>query len=63
LTARVSVSDSIGEAAKAKLANNPLAGINLVAGAEALAHFRETLRRGWSELDDAAVLKTYQDRG
>jgi putative dehydrogenase len=126
----------IGDAAKAKLVNNLLAGINLVAGAEALAlgmkiglapqqlfdiitassgnswvfedrmaralandfeprayahiltkdmtlatgmaaaagyatplgdaaleRFRETLRRGWSELDDAAVLKTYQDRG
>ena len=123
----------IGDAAKAKLVNNLLAGINLVAGAEALAlgmkmglapqqlfdiitassgnswvfedrmarvlandfeprayahiltkdmtlatgmaaaagyatplgdaaleRFRETLRRGWSELDDAAVLKTYQ---
>lgn len=127
---------TIGDAAKAKLVNNLLAGINLVAGAEALAlgmkmglepqqlfdiitassgnswvfedrmaralandfeprayahiltkdmtlatgmaaaagyptplgdaaleRFRETLRRGWSELDDAAVLKTYQDRG
>jgi 3-hydroxyisobutyrate dehydrogenase len=133
---RFAVSDSIGDAAKAKLVNNLLAGINLVAGAEALAlamkigldphkmfeiikassgnswvfedrmaralegdfaprahahiltkdvtlatgmaaaadyptplgdaalaQFRETLRRGWSELDDAAVLKTYQDRG
>jgi len=126
---------NIGDAAKAKLVNNLLAGINLVAGAEALAlgmeiglapqqlfdiitassgnswvfedrmsralandfeprayahiltkdmtlatgmaaaagyptplgdaaleRFRETLRRGWSELDDAAVLKTYQER-
>lgn len=125
---------AIGDAAKAKLINNLLAGINLVAGAEALslgmkmgldaeqlfdiirassgnswvfedrmaralkndftprahahiltkdmtlatgmAHgadhatplgdaalavFRETLKRGWSELDDAAVLKTYLD--
>ena len=133
---RFTVSDSIGDAAKAKLVNNLLAGINLVAGAEALAlamkigldphkmfeiikassgnswvfedrmaralegdfaprayahiltkdvtlatgmaaaadyptplgdaalaQFRETLRRGWSELDDAAVLKTYQERG
>jgi 3-hydroxyisobutyrate dehydrogenase len=133
---RFAVSDSIGDAAKAKLVNNLLAGINLVAGAEALAlameigldphkmfeiikassgnswvfedrmaralegdfaprayahilnkdvtlatgmaaaadyptplgdaalaQFRETLRRGWSELDDAAVLKIYQDRG
>lgn len=132
---RFAVSDSIGDAAKAKLVNNLLAGINLVAGAEALAlamkigldphkmfeiirassgnswvfedrmaraldgdfaprayahiltkdvtlatgmaaaadyptplgdaalaQFRETLRRGWSELDDAAVLKTYQER-
>lgn len=121
-----------GDAAKAKLVNNLLAGINLVAGAEALAlgmkigldpqqvfeiirassgnswvfedrmaralrddyaprafahiltkdvtlatgmahaaghatplgdaalqKYRETLERGWSELDDAAVLKTY----
>jgi 3-hydroxyisobutyrate dehydrogenase len=133
---RFAVSESIGDAAKAKLVNNLLAGINLVAGAEALAlameigldphkmfeiikassgnswvfedrmaralegdfaprayahiltkdvtlatgmaaaadyptplgdaalaQFRETLRRGWSELDDAAVLKIYQDRG
>jgi putative dehydrogenase len=133
---RFILGDAIGDAAKAKLVNNLLAGINLVAGAEALAlgmkigldahqlfdiitassgnswvfedrmaraladdfeprayahiltkdmtlatgmaaaagyptplgdaaleRFRETLRRGWSELDDAAVLKTYQDRG
>ncbi|MBK4738853.1 NAD(P)-dependent oxidoreductase [Noviherbaspirillum pedocola] len=125
-----------GDAAKAKLVNNLLAGINLVAGAEALAlgmkigldanqifdiirassgnswvfedrmaralrddyaprafahiltkdvtlatgmahaagyatplgdaalrKYRETLERGWSELDDAAVLKTYLERG
>lgn len=124
-----------GDAAKAKLVNNLLAGINLVAGAEALAlgmkigldanqifdiirassgnswvfedrmaralrddyaprafahiltkdvtlatgmahaagyatplgdaalqKYRETLERGWSELDDAAVLKTYLER-
>jgi L-threonate 2-dehydrogenase len=31
-------------------------------GDAALAIFRETLERGWSELDDAAVLKTYLDR-
>lgn len=133
---RFFLGETIGDAAKAKLVNNLLAGINLVAGAEALAlgmkmglaphqlfdiitassgnswvfqdrmaraladdfaprayahiltkdmtlatamaaaagyptplgdaaleRFRETLRRGWSELDDAAVLKTYQDRG
>ena len=131
---RFILGSTIGDAAKAKLVNNLLAGINLVAGAEALAlgmkmglephqlfdiitassgnswvfedrmsralendfeprayahiltkdmtlatgmaaaaghatplgnaaleRFRETLRRGWSELDDAAVLKTYQD--
>jgi putative dehydrogenase len=130
---RFILGSTIGDAAKAKLVNNLLAGINLVAGAEALAlgmkmglephqlfdiitassgnswvfedrmsralendfeprayahiltkdmtlatamaaaagyatplgdaaleRFRETLRRGWSELDDAAVLKTYQ---
>jgi putative dehydrogenase len=34
---RFVVSESIGDAAKAKLVNNLLAGINLVAGAEALA--------------------------
>jgi 3-hydroxyisobutyrate dehydrogenase len=133
---RFMLGSAIGDAAKAKLVNNLLAGINLVAGAEALAlgmeiglqpqqlfeiitassgnswvfedrmaralandfeprayshiltkdmtlatgmaaaagyptplgdaaleRFRETLRRGWSELDDAAVLKTYQERG
>jgi 3-hydroxyisobutyrate dehydrogenase len=132
---RFILGSAIGDAAKAKLVNNLLAGINLVAGAEALAlgmkmgldphqlfdiitassgnswvfedrmaraladdfaprayahiltkdmtlatgmaaaadyptplgdaaleRFRETLRRGWSELDDAAVLKTYQTR-
>ncbi|MDB5758360.1 MAG: 3-hydroxyisobutyrate dehydrogenase [Burkholderia sp.] len=130
---RFILGSTIGDAAKAKLVNNLLAGINLVAGAEALAlamkmglephqlfdiitassgnswvfedrmsralendfeprayahiltkdmtlatamaaaagyatplgdaaleRFRETLRRGWSELDDAAVIKTYQ---
>lgn len=130
---RFILGSAFGDAAKAKLVNNLLAGINLVAGAEALAlgmrmglepqqlfeiitassgnswvfedrmaralandfeprayahiltkdmtlatgmaaaagyatplgdaaleRFRETLRRGWSELDDAAVLKTYQ---
>lgn len=132
---RFVVSGVIGDAAKVKLVNNLLAGINLVAGAEALAlgmkmglepnklfeiisassgsswvfqdrmaralkndftphayahiltkdvtlatamadaigydtplgdaalaHFRETVARGWAELDDAAVLKTYQER-
>ena len=132
---RFVVSGVIGDAAKVKLVNNLLAGINLVAGAEALAlgmklglepnklfeiisassgsswvfqdrmaralkddftphayahiltkdvtlatamadavgydtplgdaalaHFRETVARGWAELDDAAVLKTYQAR-
>ena len=132
---RFVVSDVIGDAAKAKLVNNLLAGINLVAGAEALAlgmkmglepnklfeiisassgsswvfqdrmaralkddftphayahiltkdvtlatamadavdydtpladaalaRFKETVARGWAELDDAAVLKTYQAR-
>ena len=29
-------------------------------GDAALAKFRETLARGWSELDDAAVIRTYQ---
>jgi 3-hydroxyisobutyrate dehydrogenase len=29
-------------------------------GDAALARFRETLARGWSELDDAAVIKTYR---
>lgn len=126
------ISETIGDGAKAKLVNNLLAGINLVAGAEALAlgmkigleprklfdvlcassgmswifqdrmaralqddfaprafaHiltkdvtlatamatkadyptplgdaaldiFRETVEKGWAELDDAAVLKTY----
>jgi len=127
------VSPTIGDAAKAKLVNNLLAGINLVAGAEALAlatrlgldpremfeiinassgaswifedrmaralaqdysparaaahiltkdvglatalaasvahptplgdaalaRLRETVERGWAELDDAAVIKTY----
>jgi L-threonate 2-dehydrogenase len=130
---RFSVSDNIGDGSKAKLVNNLLAGINLVAGAEALAlgmkigldpqklfeiisassgsswvfqdrmarvlqddfaprayahiltkdvtlatamadavqydtplgdaalaQFRETLKRGWAELDDAAVIKIYQ---
>ena len=131
---RFVVSETIGDAAKAKLVNNLLAGINLVAGAEALAlsakigldpqtmfdivrassgaswvfedrmaraltedysppraaahiltkdmglatalaasvnhgtplgdaalaKLRETVARGWSELDDAAVIKTYQ---
>ena len=131
---RFVVSETIGDAAKAKLVNNLLAGINLVAGAEALAlaqkigldptamfeiirvssgaswvfedrmaralsedylppraaahiltkdmglatalaasvghatplgdaalvRFRETVDRGWAELDDAAVIKTYQ---
>ncbi|MBS0447696.1 MAG: NAD(P)-dependent oxidoreductase [Proteobacteria bacterium] len=130
---RFVVSERIGDAAKAKLVNNLLAGINLVAGAEALAlaekigldaktafaiiaassgsswafqdrmarvleddfepraqahiltkdmtlatalaasvghatplgnaalaKFRETVARGWSELDDAAVIKTYR---
>lgn len=128
------ISERIGDGARAKLVNNLLAGINLVAGAEALglgmqlgleprqlfdlicassgqswimadrmaraldndyapraaahiltkdmtlatgmaaaahyatplgdaalARFQETLTRGWSALDDAAVLKTYQD--
>lgn len=131
---RFVVSARVGDAAKAKLVNNLLAGINLVAGAEALAlaekigldpaamfeiirvssgaswvfedrmaraltedysppraaariltkdlglatalaasvdhrtplgdaalaRFRETVARGWAELDDAAVIKTYQ---
>ena len=131
---RFVVSETIGDAAKAKLVNNLLAGINLVAGAEALAlaakigldpalvfdivrassgaswmfedrmaralaedyaparaaahlltkdvglatalaasvahatplgdaalaRLRETVARGWAELDDAAVIKTYQ---
>jgi len=26
----------------------------------ALARFRETVERGWAELDDAAVIKTYR---
>jgi 3-hydroxyisobutyrate dehydrogenase len=129
---RFTLGAKLGDAAKAKLVNNLLAGINLVAGAEALAlgmkmgldpnqlfdiirassgnswvfedrmaralrddyaprayahiltkdvtlatgmaqaadyatplgdaalaKFKETLQRGWSELDDAAVLKTY----
>jgi L-threonate 2-dehydrogenase len=132
---RFAISDRIGDGAKTKLVNNLLAGINLVAGAEALAlgmklgldprklfeticassgsswvfedrmarvlqddfaprafahiltkdvtlatamadaarydtplgdtalaKFRETLERGWAELDDAAVIKTYQDK-
>jgi 3-hydroxyisobutyrate dehydrogenase len=131
---RFVVSESIGDAAKAKLVNNLLAGINLVAAAEALAlstkiglgaqtmfdiirvssgaswvfedrmaralvedysparaaahiitkdmglatalaasvehqtplgdaalaKLRETVARGWGDLDDAAVIKTYQ---
>ena len=131
---RFVVSETIGDGAKAKLVNNLLAGINLVAGAEALAlsakvgldpqamfeiirassgaswvfedrmaralagdytppraaahiiakdvglattlaasvahatplgdaalaRLRETLDSGWAELDDAAVIKTYQ---
>jgi L-threonate 2-dehydrogenase len=131
---RFVVSQTIGDGAKAKLVNNLLAGINLVAGAEALAlsakigldpramydiirvssgaswvfedrmaraladdytparaavpiitkdvglatalaasvahptplgdaalaRLRETVERGWAELDDAAVIKTYQ---
>ena len=131
---RFVVSEQIGDAAKAKLVNNLLAGINLVASAEALAlaekigldpramfeiirvssgaswvfedrmaraltedysppraaahiltkdmglatalaasvghatplgdaalaRFREAVARGWAELDDAAVIKTYQ---
>jgi len=131
---RFFVSEQIGDAAKAKLVNNLLAGINLVASAEALAlaekigldpramfeiirvssgaswvfedrmaraltedysppraaahiltkdmglatalaasvghatplgdaalaRFREAVARGWAELDDAAVIKTYQ---
>lgn len=131
---RFVVGPTIGDAAKAKLVNNLLAGINLVAGAEALAlseklgldprtmfelirassgaswifedrmaralsgdytparaaahiltkdvglatalaasvahatplgdaalaRLRETVARGWAELDDAAVIKTYQ---
>jgi len=131
---RFVISQVIGDAAKAKLVNNLLAGINLVAGAEALAlaekigldpramfevisassgsswvfqdrmaralvedysppraavhiltkdvglatalavsvghatplgdaaltRFRQTVASGWSELDDAAVIKTYQ---
>lgn len=130
---RFRVSDNIGDGAKAKLVNNLLAGINLVAGAEALvlgtkigldpqklfdiicassgsswvfqdrmaralqddfvprafahiltkdvtlatamadavqydtplgdaalAQFRETLKQGWAELDDAAVIKVYR---
>ena len=130
---RFVVSETIGDAAKAKLVNNLLAGVNLVAGAEALAlaarlgldpramfeiinassgaswifedrmaralaqdysparaaahiltkdvglatalaasvahptplgdaalaRLRETVERGWAELDDAAVIKTY----
>ena len=28
-------------------------------GDAALARFRETLTKGWAELDDAAVIKTY----
>jgi 3-hydroxyisobutyrate dehydrogenase len=132
---RFQVSHTIGDGAKVKLVNNLLAGINLVAGAEALAlgmkigldphklfeiisassgaswvfqdrmaralqddfaprafahiltkdvtlatamadaadyatplgdaalaQFKETVKRGWADLDDAAVLKTYQDR-
>ena len=133
---RFVISETIGDAAKAKLVNNLLAGINLVAGAEALAlsakvgldprtmfdvirassgaswvfedrmaraltedysparaaahiltkdvglatalaasvdhatplgdaalaRLRETVARGWAELDDAAVIKTYQGR-
>jgi 3-hydroxyisobutyrate dehydrogenase len=130
---RFRISENIGDGAKVKLVNNLLAGINLVAGAEALAlgmklgldphklfdticassgaswvfqdrmarvlqndftprafahiltkdvtlatamadaaqydtplgdaalaRFKETVRRGWAELDDAAVIKTYQ---
>jgi 3-hydroxyisobutyrate dehydrogenase len=131
---RFVVGTAIGDAAKAKLVNNLLAGVNLVAGAEALAlsaklgldpramyelirassgaswvfedrmaraldedytppraaahiltkdmglataladsvdhatplgdaalaRLRETVARGWAELDDAAVIKTYQ---
>ena len=131
---RFVVSETIGDAAKAKLVNNLLAGVNLVAGAEALAlaarlgldpramfeiinassgaswifedrmaralaqdysparaaahiltkdvglatalaasvahptplgdaalaRLRETVERGWAELDDAVVIKTYQ---
>ena len=131
---RFVVGEAIGDAAKAKLVNNLLAGVNLVAGAEALAlsaklgldpramydlirassgaswvfedrmaraldedytppraaahiltkdmglatalaasvdhatplgdaalaRLRETVARGWAELDDAAVIKTYQ---
>ena len=133
---RFVVGEAIGDAAKAKLVNNLLAGINLVAGAEALAlaekigldpramfeiirassgaswvfedrmaralaedysppraaahiltkdvglatalaasvnhatplgdaalaRLRETVARGWAELDDAAVIKTYQSQ-
>lgn len=132
---RFTIGESPGDAAKAKLVNNLLAGINLVASAEALAlaeklgldarkmfelicassgaswvfedrmaraltddysppraaahiltkdmglatalaasvnhatplgdaalaRFRETVARGWRELDDAAVIKTYRD--
>lgn len=131
---RFVVSETVGDGAKAKLVNNLLAGINLVAGAEALAlstklgldaqamfeiirvssgqswvfedrmaraltedysppraaahiltkdmalatalalsvehqtplgdaalaRLKETVARGWAELDDAAVIKTYQ---
>ena len=131
---RFVVSETVGDGAKAKLVNNLLAGINLVAGAEALAlstkigldaqamfeiirassgqswvfedrmaraltedysppraaahilakdvglatamalsvehqtplgdaalaRLKETVARGWADLDDAAVIKTYQ---
>ena len=30
-------------------------------GDAALAQFRETLKRGWAALDDAAVIKIYQN--
>jgi putative dehydrogenase len=132
---RFAISDTVGDGARVKLVNNLLAGINLVAGAEALAlgikmgldpkrlfdvigassgnswifedrmaralendytprafahiltkdmtlatgmadsagHdtplgdaalriYRETLERGWADLDDAAVLKTFLER-
>ena len=39
------------------------AGYATPLGDAALARFRETLARGWSALDDAAVLKTYQEPG
>ena len=29
-------------------------------GDAALAQFRETLKQGWAELDDAAVIKVYR---